>query len=132
MTKLNALSMTGSMTGKLIVADEAEAAKAVQADNVARTIGASLRRHYPGRNWYVDVNMDGGIATVKCCDISMDWGYVLHLTNTNYELAEKAKTAGGEILERFRLSRDWRGSADILNIERDVRGYAVGVENGGE
>ena len=82
--------MIEEKTPRVIIADEYDAQKIVQANGYAKAIGATLRKHYPGRNWYVDVNMDGGVATVKCCDISMDWGYVLHLTQTTDELTRKS------------------------------------------
>ena len=116
---------------RIILADEYDARKAIKADWYARKIGETLRKHYPGRNWYVDINMDGGIAGVKCADISMKYGYVMHLTSCVEVLQRRAVSVGGEILERFRLSRARHASGDSLDLVRDITGYAKGAKHGG-
>jgi len=68
---------------------------------------------------------------VKCCDISMEWGYVLHLTQSIHQLTRKAITAGGEILERFRLSRERHSSGDAKDLAKNIQGYAIGAQHGG-
>lgn len=111
--------------------NSAEAAEALRADGICRSIGATLKKHYANRAWYVDVSLAGGVAKILCPDISMRHGYVVHIHNKTIDQIEKAVvTAGGQILEMFRLSRERDARGGEENLLRDARGEALVAATG--
>ncbi len=88
---------------------------------LARDMADTLFRHYPGEPtrphlWAVSVNAEQGIAEVRNLGLSGQWGFQLNLPH-NYSASDFAKRvmrAGGELLERFRVSR---GRAGISHID---------------
>lgn len=88
---------------------------------LAETMTQALLRMYPGHLWGVNVNAKGGIADIRNFALSGDMGYTLHLAKirTEDDFWKKLRIAGGEILERFRLSRAGLREDEILNIKRD-------------
>lgn len=98
-------------------------------DVIANRIGSTLQRTYPNRNWLVRVSDDLTIATINCTDISLQYGYTIHLDKITHELELVARFAGGEILERFNLSRDkYADDGALLRVDR--RGEALGAKQG--
>lgn len=91
------------------------------------TIGHALGRAYPTVPWHVDVNVEGGIATITCPQISLQFGMVLHLTRDTAELERGAVRMGGELLERFRVSRD---CGDFSHLIRSVNGEVYQASRG--
>lgn len=77
-----------------------------------------LSAHYPGYEWYVHVNSEGGVVDIKCGQISMEYGFRMKMkerlpngawfTRTHEELRQGAVMAGGELLERAGLKRGRR------------------------
>lgn len=74
---------------------------------MARHMADTLHKHYPGHLWAVTCDGTKGIATVRNLALSGDWGYVLHLPliYSASEWDKRVLRAGGEILERYRISR---------------------------
>jgi hypothetical protein len=74
---------------------------------LAGRIAEVLERRYPGHAWAVHVDSSQGIGTVKNLRLSDRFGFVLKLRELLYEqdIAREARSAGGELLERFGLSR---------------------------
>lgn len=73
----------------------------------ARTLGEALHRHYPGYLWAVNVESRTGLIQIRNMHLAGNWGYVLKM-GAVYSISSLEKDvirAGGEILERFRLSR---------------------------
>jgi len=98
-------------------------------DIIANRIGLTLHTAYPNRNWLVRVSDDLSVATINCTDISLEYGYMLHLDKITHDLELAARVAGGEILERFHLSRD-KYSDDGALLLVDRRGEALGAKQG--
>jgi len=72
----------------------------------AKAVGTKLVKKYPGRQWGVQVNMKGGVMIVSCPSLSTEKGYHIYMDGKNIdELCKTALTAGGEILERYNVSR---------------------------
>lgn len=111
--------------------DEVEANNCVQATALCQKIGNALAKHYPRRKWYVDVNWEGKIASVFAADISMEYGYQLHINKISEEIEKAAVKAGGELLERFKLSRERLAFGGHENLIRDLRGNAMAAKQGG-
>lgn len=73
---------------------------------VAKNMAETLHRHYPGQLWAVTCQGEQGIATVRNLKLSGQWGFVIHLRNLFGDPGMVCvKRAGGELLERFRVSR---------------------------
>jgi len=74
---------------------------------LAKRLAEHLTRHYPGHLWAVNVDSHQGVATIQNMRLSGRWGFVLKFPDLTYEdeIAREAMRAGGELLERYRLSR---------------------------
>jgi hypothetical protein len=85
-------------------------------ETVCRAIGRLLHGAYRGHDWQVWVSREAGIAKIWLnCLMNPAFPYVLHLT----ELLRPRDviTAGGEILERYRVPR----SAVDFGLMADIR-----------
>lgn len=107
-----------------------EAQDAIKADALCRKIGTILKQNYPGRRWFVEVTVKGGMASIQCPSISMQYGYQLYLNKSPEDLEKAVKMAGGQILEMFRLSRERGAVGGEEAIQRDPRGEAVKAKTG--
>ena len=74
---------------------------------LAKRLGEELEKRYPGHLWAVNVDSEQGVASVLNLRLSGRWGFMLKLRDLTYqdEIAREAMQAGGELLERYRLSR---------------------------
>lgn len=73
---------------------------------MAKRIGEHMTRVYPQRHWEVGVDLRGGMAVLKCPDLSLTHGYHLEIRRrTLHDLVELFAKAGGEILERHNVTR---------------------------
>jgi hypothetical protein len=111
----------------------AERARVEAQDNYAKIVGSTLVKHYPGIQWKVTIRVgkQGGIAYVQVPRISSQFGMVVHLSDTAFELEEEARLGGGELLERFGITRNAAGAeADLRRLRRDFRGEAIGAAKG--
>lgn len=85
--------------------------------NLARIIGDTLEKHYPGWGWMVNVDSEGGVVNiingVMNTSLQKQYGYVLMMTqvsNTYDMIIKETVMAGGELLERMNLPRSrWKG-----------------------
>ena len=83
---------------------------------IAKVIGESLVNTYPGREWCVDVDIDGLMVTISCHSLSLDKGYHISMLGRNViELVERARMGAGEILERYGISRKRKINSDDIN-----------------
>jgi hypothetical protein len=91
-------------------------------------IGKALGRAYPDHPWLVMMSGDGTAAQVMCPAITQEFGMVIHVNQINEELERKAVRMGGELLERFNVSRV---VADFDGIQRNSRGSSIHGQQGG-
>lgn len=93
---------------------------------VARNIAECLQKHYPGHLWGVTCEGKAGIATVRNFSLSGKWGFIIKLSelfgDTEYR---SVKRAGGEILERFNLSRGRVNEDRIMELPKMADGMPV-------
>jgi hypothetical protein len=93
---------------KLLVGLDDSAMQTCASDMIlAKEIADTLHTHYPGHLWAINVDGPNGVANIHDLMLSGQWGYRLKLVNM-YSASDFKKDvirAGGEILERFRLSR---------------------------
>ncbi|MDD5084196.1 MAG: hypothetical protein PHT88_04715 [Candidatus Moranbacteria bacterium] len=92
---------------------------------IARTLAETLNKHYPGHAWAVKADVEQGVANVFNLALSGEWGFVLRLdelmNDPNMKLTIRA---GGELLERYRLSRGKLKEQDMAELSFDIKGNA--------
>jgi hypothetical protein len=72
----------------------------------AKQMAETLHSHYPGHLWAVTCEGLKGIATVRNLRLSGRWGFVIKLRDLKADPGMKEVIrAGGELLERYRVSR---------------------------
>jgi hypothetical protein len=73
---------------------------------IAKQIGTDLCKHYPNRQWHVDVDCANQVIVIACPSLSKRMGYRLHMKrDTVADLLPRCRRAAGEILERYGVSR---------------------------
>lgn len=76
---------------------------------LAKQMAEALHRTYPGHLWAVDVSERTGMANIRDLFLSGQWGFRLKVANTAHfsasDFERRVIRAGGELLERFRISR---------------------------
>lgn len=107
-----------------------EAARMIKNTQTCQTIGKFLMKLYPTRKWYVNVVDDGSLAWIACADISLNYGVAVSLMgDITLDIETKVRRAAGEILERFRLSRD-RDNDNLDNVLVDANGESIHAKQG--
>ncbi|MFK7941820.1 MAG: hypothetical protein AB8B85_02720 [Paracoccaceae bacterium] len=106
----------------------AEGDVAAQDETIAKIIGDHLYKHYPKHLWAITASGKNGLATIKCLDLPMDRGYVLHIKTTysSSELEHRAMIAAGEILERYGMTRGEFRVDELANLPTDKLGRIIG------
>lgn len=74
---------------------------------MAKTMADALDTNYPGHLWAVSADSQTGLCIIRDLLVSGEWGYVLKIPAIYSASAFRADVirAGGEILERYRLTR---------------------------
>lgn len=127
--------ITPGMNGREITADyneiyaheDTDQAKAKMEMWIAKAIGERLVKHYPNRQWGVEVDVVGRIIIVSCPSVSKTKGYFIHMKRrTLHELQERAIQAAGEILERHGVARGRLFNPDVLEtLKFDIKDDAI-------
>lgn len=91
---------------------------------LAKVISEELTKHYPGHLWAVNVQSQHGVITVKNLNLSGNRGFLLHYRNMKSfdDVKRNAMRSGGEILERYQLSRGGLRQTEYRSLKRDVPG----------
>jgi len=93
---------------------------------IAKEVAECLDKHYPGHAWGVRANVETGIVQVYNLRLSGQWGFVLKIddliTDPGMRLTIRA---GGELLERYNLSRSALKETQYNDIKFDFKGDAV-------
>lgn len=95
---------------------------------LAKDYADALNTAYPGHLWAINVQGAQGIATIHNLMLSGKYGYLLHL-NKRYSASEARKAvvmAGGEILERFKVSRGRMDEGKMNAMPVDFAGNPIG------
>ena len=83
-----------------------------------------LCKNFPGYDWLVSASDDTGIIDIYLPEMGGNQAYTLHITKLDSNL-KKVVNAGGEILERYGLSRTKMREDEMAIIARDVNGTAI-------
>lgn len=94
---------------------------------MAKQIGTDLVKHYPNRQWHVDVDSRNQIVIISCPSLSKREGYRLNMRrDTVAELLPRCRRAAAEILERFNVTRGRIVDPMMFeHLKRDVRDDVV-------
>ena len=108
-----------------IVQDPEEAIYRIKDFEIAKTIGAELCGIYPGHGWIVEADARNGIAKICNRHMGVNAGYMYKLNDIEFSTFKRdMMRIGGDILERYKLSRGRMVEAEVLGVIRDLRGNA--------
>jgi hypothetical protein len=91
---------------------------------MAKDIAETLFVKYPGYMW--GVNVQSGVAVIKCLNVSSLYGYVLYYSDIKDDAGVRQKEiirAGGEILERAKMSRGERQKGETVQTVDGIKDY---------
>lgn len=89
---------------------------------LAKNMAELLHKHYPGHLWAV--TCENGLATVRNMYLSGQWGFVIKISE-QYSISafdRMVVKAGGELLERYNLSRGKFKDSEYHDIKTDHAG----------
>jgi hypothetical protein len=108
-----------------IVQDPEEAIFRVKDFEIAKTIGQELCGLYPGHGWVVEADARNGIAKICNKHMGVKAGYIYKLKDINIGTFKRdMMRVGGDILERYKLTRGKMIESEVLGVQRDHRGNA--------
>lgn len=89
-----------------VISDSRSISKEATKIRHCKNITEVLQQHYSGHVWGVALSDDCSMTYIRCFSVSGEMGYSLHTDKlSGDELKRKAIRAGGEILERYKMSR---------------------------
>lgn len=90
----------------------------------AKDMAEALHQAYPGHLWAVSCDTRTGFADVRNLALTGNWGFRIFLGNVYSASAFKKHVirAGGEILERYRLSRGRFDEVQLSDLTMDFAG----------
>ncbi len=94
----------------------------------ARHMAESLHAAYPGHFWAVACDGRTGFADVRNLALSGNYGFRIRLAKS-YSASQFKKDvlkAGGEILERYKLSRGKASDTEMSDLKTDFAGRVIG------
>lgn len=91
---------------------------------MAKSMAEALHNAYPGHLWAVNCSGQTGMADIRNLALSGQWGFRLRLTDIYSASAFRKDVvmAGGELLERYRLSRGRLDIDQYSNLHGDFAG----------
>ena len=116
--------------GTIQLADNQDMILAARQNRIETKVGKYLLTLYPKRSWYVSASDDCSTVEVRCADISMKYGMVIHTDKSTREMEKRVKLASGELLERFRLSRNKLAEGDESDLVRTIDNEVLGAKAG--
>lgn len=95
---------------------------------LSKDVAEALNEHYPGHLWAVNCQGENGIMTIHNLMLSGQWGFTLKLDNSYSasDLRKRAIMAGGEILERYKVSRGRINHEHMATMNTDFAGRILG------
>lgn len=94
---------------------------------LAKEIADTLNSHYPGHLWAVNVDGKNGVANIRDLMLSGQMGWVFKLTTifSASDFKRDVIRAGGELLERFKVSRGRFNEAEYAGLKTNFAGDFV-------
>jgi hypothetical protein len=94
---------------------------------LAKEMAETLHAAYPGHMWGVHVQGTQGVADIRNLALSGDWGFRIKLPAiySASEFKRKVLLGGGELLERYRVSRGRVDHDQIDALPTDISGRII-------
>lgn len=91
---------------------------------MARTMAEALHQAYPNHLWAVTCDGALGFADVRNLALSGNWGFRIKLDGfySASDFKRQVLRAGGEILERYRVSRGVAKQDELAGLSVDFAG----------
>lgn len=100
--------------------------EALANESIAKEVAERLNRHYPGHAWAVNADVMQGIVRVHNLNLSGEWGFILKMDDLHADSTGKLiVNAGGELLERFNMSRGELSYSELAQKQTDLRGVVI-------
>ena len=116
--------------GAIQIADNEDMILAAKQNSIETRVGKHLLTLYPKRQWYVSASDDCSTVEIRCADISMKYGMVIHTNKSTREMEKRVREASGELLERFNLSRKKLAEGDESDLVRTIDNEVLGAKTG--
>ncbi len=109
-----------------LYSDDVEKPLSPLAQNLGKAILSTLETFYPAHIWRVIISERGGVVQVTLPAIPTRQGFILHTNKIDPEMRSVMR-AGGELLERYAISRNKtinteNVAADLALRKRDGAG----------
>lgn len=91
---------------------------------MSKEMAEALHAAYPGHMWAVAVDGSIGFADVRNLALSGNWGFRIKLDNiySGSSFKKDVLRAGGELLERYRMSRGKFRADEYADLKTDQAG----------
>lgn len=92
---------------------------------MAKNAAEALHKHYPGHLWAVAVDRPARMLDVRNMALSGAWGFriALPLIYSASEFDKQVMRAGGELLERYRVSRSAADPEALAHLPVNFAGH---------
>lgn len=96
-------------------------------EQICAIVGRELCTHYPGHAWRVDADHRKGLVDILNLSLSGKYGFRIEMKGmfSAPDLQKLAMRAGGEILERYNVSRSEFNADEMNNLPVDETGQTV-------
>lgn len=109
-----------------IVSDEKNLMVPASAKLICREIMRILTTVYPRYKWAIQPDVNGGQIVIFCATFSYEYGYSIRFPSFHDEMdRKKVILIGGEILERFNVSRKGFEKGMLRDTKKDFRGNSI-------
>lgn len=124
------MMVASDKSGGVVLANDIDSVKdAAIGDHYAKTVGRILVKKYPEVVWHVRVNVAMGKAGITIPAVSRRHGIEVALSRNVEDLEKRVTRVGGEMLERFNISRV-TGDTSHLVDKKNVVGEHASAKKG--
>ncbi len=93
---------------------------------IAKTVAEVLDKHYPEHLWAVDADVETGMCNIRNLNLDGEFGYSIRLDDLiNDSKLKIVVIGGGELLERFNLSRGKLKQHELTDLKQDSVGRTL-------
>lgn len=95
--------------------------------SLSNNVLTTLAKHYPhvAEGWQLTVDEYGGILQVRNLMLNGKWGFLMRIVDVDPEMHAVVRN-GGELLERYRVSREKLDPKHAIEIIQEIPRNAIG------
>jgi len=110
-----------------IVSSPAQIKKEAWLVTLCKNVAETLHKHYPGHAWAVRVyDEHQGVLAIQNLALSGQWGFMMKLDDIDPDM-KFVMRAGGDLLERYNLSRGRLRMDEMADVDYGLTGDAKPV-----